>query len=29
LSDFKTKNIFTKTRPLADEMFYADIQTNG
>jgi len=25
LSDFKTRNVFTKTRPLADELFYAHI----
>jgi len=29
LSDLKTKNNFTKTRPLADDFFYADIQKNG
>jgi predicted AAA+ superfamily ATPase len=29
LSDSKTNNIFTKSRPLADDFFYADMQTNG
>jgi len=26
---FQNKKYFTKKRPLADELFYADIQMNG